>query len=431
MNDFRQTLVGWLLCVLAVVACSAPDRIVEDTVPPVDSPTGGVNAPEQRAKPYLVLVSIDGFRWDYPDLGLTPTLSRIAREGVRAERLLPVFPTLTFPNHYSLVTGLYPARHGIVANEFPLGDGTWYRLSDRASVKNGSLYGGEPLWVTAERQGMVAASFFWVGSEADIAGVRPSHWRRYSKEIKGTARVDQVLAWLAEPTVTRPHFYTLYFEDVDDYDHWYGPGSTEGNEAIRRVDRYLARLLQGIERLPHGNEVNIVVVSDHGLGRYRQPVQPLLLDAIIDLEGITAVDGGSYCFLYLDAPDPARAALIRDRINARWEHGRAWLKHEAPETWRVDGNVRFADVILVADAGHAVISIEARRNKINAGDHGWRPQDPEMHGIFLAWGPAFKAGVRTGPVRNVDVQPMLLRVLELEAPGASDGDPDALNSILR
>jgi predicted AlkP superfamily pyrophosphatase or phosphodiesterase len=431
MNDFRRPLHGWLLCAVILGACSPADRIVDYAVPPVSSPTGGVNAPEQRDKPYLVLVSLDGFRWDYPDRALTPTLSRIAREGVRAERLLPVFPTLTFPNHYSLVTGLYPARHGIVANEFPLGAGAWYRIHDRTAVETGSSYGGEPLWVTAERQGMVAAAFFWVGSEADIGGVRPSHWRRFTKEIKGAARVDQVLAWLAEPPATRPHFYTLYFEDVDDSTHWYGPESKEGDEAIRRADRYLARLLKGIERLPHGHEVNLVVVSDHGQGRYRQPVQPLLLDSFITLEGITAVDGGSYCLLYFDAPDLERAALIRDQVNARWQHGRAWLKGKAPAAWQVDGNARFADVILVADAGQAVLSTEARRNKINTGDHGWRPEDPGMHGIFLAWGPAFKAGVRSGPVRNVDVHPLLLQVLGLEGPAATDGDPQTLRALLR
>lgn len=431
MEPSRRTLLGWLLCAVILGGCNPAHRIEISAAPPVTSPTGGINIPEQRDKPYLVLVSIDGFRWDYPDQGLTPTLNRIAREGVRAERLLPVFPTLTFPNHYSLVTGLYPARHGIVANEFPLGNGGWYRIRDRAAVENGSVYGGEPVWVTAEQQGMVAASFFWVGSEADIGGVRPSHWRRYSKEIKGAARVDQVLAWLAEPPATRPHFYTLYFEEVDDYSHWYGPGTEEGDAAIRRVDRYLARLLRGLRQLPHGDEVNLVIVSDHGQGRYRQPVEALLLDTVIDLEGITSVDGGSYCFLHLDSPDPARAELIRDRVNARWQHGRAWLKHEAPAAWRVGDSARFADIILVADAGYAVISTQAQRDKINAGDHGWRPEAPDMHGIFLAWGPAFRQGMRTGPVRNVDVQPMLLRVLELEAPGQTDGDPDALISILR
>lgn len=428
-----KTLLRTLLCLLmcGVSACTAPDRIVDYAVPPVTSPTGGVNAPDQRNKPYLVLVSLDGFRWDYPDRQLTPTLSRIAREGVRAERLLPVFPTLTFPNHYSLVTGLYPARHGIVANDFPLGDGTWYRIRDRSMVQNGRLYSGEPVWVTAERQGMVAASFFWIGSEADIAGVRPSHWRHYSKDIPGTDRVDQVLAWLAEPAATRPHFITLYFEDVDDYGHWYGPGSAEGDAAIRRADRYLGRLLRGLERLPHGDQVNVIVVSDHGQGRYRQPVEALRLDAFLDLDGITAVDGGSYCFLHLDTPDPARAARIRDEVNARWTRGRAWLPSEAPAGWQLGDSRRIADVILVANAGHAVISSEARRDKINPGDHGWRPEDPAMHGIFLAWGPAFRQGMRTGPVRNVDVHPLLLRVLGLDPPGETDGDPAALRTLLR
>ncbi|NND43694.1 MAG: alkaline phosphatase family protein [Xanthomonadales bacterium] len=427
--DYRTCLVI-LLASLSVLACSVPSRIV-DYVPPITSPTGGINAPQMQDKPYLVLVSLDGFRWDYPDRGLTPTLSRLAREGVRAERLLPVFPTLTFPNHYSLVTGLYPARHGIVANDFPLEDGGWYHIRDRAVVQNGSLYHGDPLWVSAERQGMVAASFFWVGTEADIAGVRPTHWRLFTKDIGGTARVDQVLEWLSEPPESRPHFVTLYFEDVDDYAHWYGPDSAEADDAIRRVDRYLARLLGGIKDLPHGDQVNVVVVSDHGQAPYHDRVETLVLDSLISLEGISAVDGGSYIFLHFDQADPARAQRISTQVNKAWKNGRAWAREAAPPGWRVGPRPRAPDVILVASTGHAVISSEAHRDKVNAGDHGWRPEDQDMHGILFAHGPAFKVGFRAGPARNVDVHALLVQVLELDAVPETDSDPDALRALLR
>ncbi len=206
----------------------------------------------------------------------TPNMDRIAASGSKAERLLPVFPTLTFPNHYSIATGLYPEHHGIVANDFPdPARNTWYSLKKRETVEDRRFYAGEPIWVTAESQGMVAASFFFVGTEAPIKGVSPSHWRSYDKKITGQDRVDQVLKWLKAPEQNRPHIYTLYFEDVDDYSHWYGPDSEENIEAIGRVDSYIGRLLDGLEQLPYADQVNIILLSDHGQGAYLENQQAI------------------------------------------------------------------------------------------------------------------------------------------------------------
>jgi predicted AlkP superfamily pyrophosphatase or phosphodiesterase len=413
-----KRILAILLC-LCAVACATVTG------------SAGVNAAQHLGKPYLVLISIDGFRWDYPDIHDVPAVRRLVSEGVRGERLLPVFPTLTFPNHYSIVTGMYPARHGLTANDFPLESGDWFHLYLRERVEDGRNYRGEPIWVTAEKQGMVTASFFWVGSEAGIQGIRPSHWRRYDKGITGTERVDQVLEWLAEPEAVRPHLYTLYFEDVDDYSHWYGLSSEENAEAIWRVDGYLQRLLDGLEKLPHGDQVNIVLVSDHGQADYRPGSDLLVIDSLADLEGVSLTDGGSYSFLHLDVPDTARAAAIRDAINANWAHGKAYLRDDAPPAWRVDSNPRFPDVFVVADVGHEVVSTRDPERRGQAGDHGWAPEAPEMHGIFIASGPAFRRGFEIGPVRIVDIHAILLEVLDLEHPGGTDGDPAALAGILK
>ena len=202
------------------------------------SGSGGINAPAQRDKPYLILISIDGFRWDYQALYKTPALDRLAAGGVRAESLQPVFPTLTFPNHYSIATGLYPANHGIVANDFPDPDsGDWYQYKTARIVQQGRWYGGEPIWVAAEKSGMVAAAFFFVGTEADIGGIKPTYWNRFDANISGSRRVAQVLKWLAMPIETRPHLITLYFEHVDNDSHQYGVGSKESIAEIKRVDR--------------------------------------------------------------------------------------------------------------------------------------------------------------------------------------------------
>lgn len=399
--------------------------------------TGGMNAPYQQDKPYVVMISIDGFRWDYLDKFPAPAMNRLADAGVQAERLLPVFPTLTFPNHYSLVTGLYPANHGIVANEFPIGEeGYWYKLKLRDTVEKGENYGGEPLWVTAETQGMVSAAFFWVGSEADIGGLHATHWRTYDKSIAGTDRVDQVLEWLAEPASTRPHLYNLYFEDVDDNSHWYGPETDENAVAVLRVDAYIDRLVTGIGRLPHADQVNIVLVSDHGQGTYLEDQEFQVLEDLVDLDGITAVDGGCYLFLHFEQDDQEkagqiRARQIRDAVNASWQHARAYLKEDTPAIWHVSDSPRFPDVIIEAEIGYGVFSTLEETTDIHPGDHGWRPEDQEMHGFFVASGPAFKQGLSIGPVKNVDIHAMIISVLSLQGPENTDSDPRALAGILR
>jgi len=378
---------------------------------------------QQRDKPYLILVSIDGFRWDYMDLYPTPNMDRIAAAGSKAERLLPVFPTLTFPNHYSIATGLYPANHGLVGNDFPDPQrDVWYSMKDRAAVEDRWFYNGEPIWVTAETQGMVAASFFFVGTEAPIMGVSPSHWRSYDKNISGEERVDQVLAWLAEPLESRPHLYTLYFENVDNQSHWHGPDSAENIAAIGQVDAYIGRLLHGLEKLQYADRVNIILVSDHGQANYLQDPQPFTLDESVNLDDLTVVEGGSYLFLHFKNDDPDRARDIVDTLNQLWNHGRAYVPADTPEQWHVDSNPRFPDVILMPETGYAVLSTAGKIGKITAGDHGWAPEAPEMHGFLVASGPDIKAGVTLGPVNSVDIYPLMTSILGLDAPHQVDGD---------
>lgn len=393
--------------------------------------TGGINAAHQQSKPYLILISIDGFRWDYMDRYPTPNMDRIANYGTKAERLLPVFPTLTFPNHYSIATGLYPEHHGLVGNNFPDPErDVWYSLKKRETVEDRRFYSGEPIWVSAETQGMVAAAFFFVGTEAPIKGVYPSHWRSYDKKITGEDRVDQVLEWLGELVHSRPHIYTLYFEDVDDYSHWFGPESEENAEAISRVDGYIGRLLTGLEKLPFADQVNIILVSDHGQGAYLQDQQPYLLADYVNLDDISIIEGGSYLFLHIDDDEPSRAAGIVARVNNTWKHGRAFLPGDTPAQWRVGNNPRFPDVILIPDAGHAVLSSEGRAGKINAGDHGWAPENPDMHGFFVACGPNITPGLSLGPVSTIDIYPLMLSILGLDAPEKIDGNPDHLAAVL-
>jgi len=406
----------WLLFLSCSAACAAG--------------SGGVNAPGQRDKPYLILISIDGFRWDYQDLYDTPNLDRIAASGVRADAMIPAFPTLTFPNHYSIATGLYPANHHLIGNKFPSRDRTrFYSMYDSEAVQDGSWYGGQPIWVAAEKNGLVSAAFFYVGTEADIDGVPMTYWNQYDESVPGAARVDQAIAWLSMSDEKRPHLITLYFEDVDVATHAHGPGSEQSIAAISQVDDYLGMLMDGIERLPVASDVNIVIVSDHGQSAFKAGVESFIIDKVTDLDGLTIVDHGTVTFLYLQEEDPARATSIKDAINAHWQHGRAMLREDTPTEWHVTENAGFADVIVQADPGYAVFSSPDEVSSI-VSSHGWARDFEDMFGIFLAIGPRLPNGLRLAAIDNVDVYPLLMEILGLPITTPIDGDPGLLPDLL-
>jgi predicted AlkP superfamily pyrophosphatase or phosphodiesterase len=390
-----------------------------------------VGATANDASRYLVLVSIDGFRWDYLDQYPTPALHELAARGVQADALLPVFPTLTFPNHYSIATGLYPQNHGIVANVFPNEDRSdWYVYKQAESAQDGSWYGGLPIWVAAHDAGLKTAAFFFPGTEADIRGVKPDRWFRYNKAISGTKRVKQVLDWLAEPTDTRPHMVTLYFDDVDDHSHWSGVGSRQAKKAISRVDRYVRQLMDGIDQLPYGGQVTLVVVSDHGQASYSQHQPALVLDEQFDIRGFRPLEGGNYLFLYQRQPDDQEVLQLQQAINATWDCGHAWRPGDAPATWHLGNNPRFPDLIVMPHPGCAVASTRDSLKSLSPGDHGWAPEMPEMHGVFIAAGPGIPAGLRIPALRNVDVYPLLLRQLGLPVTTEVDSNLELWPALL-
>ena len=393
--------------------------------------TGGINAPETLDKPYLVLVSFDGFRHDYLDRYETPSFDRVAARGVSAEALVPPYPSLTFPAHYTIATGLHPERHGLVGNRFfDPARGEEYNYRDRASVEDGTWYGGEPIWVTAETQGMVAGAMLLVGTEADVGGVRPTFWTRYADRGTHRERVDEVLDWLALPPGRRPHLVTLYFSSVDGAGHRTGPASPAVAEAVEQADADLGRLLDGIDALPHGGAVSVVLVSDHGMAAVR-PGGTIDLSAVADLRGVRAIVSGPGANLFV-AGGAARARAVRDDVNdgigdAGLTGGRAYLRNEVPAALRYRDNPRIGDVVVVADPGFMFAFGTPRPP---AGMHGWDPRHPDMHGIFLASGPDIGPGRRIGPVESVDLYPFLARLLRLAPNPDVDGDPAALAPVL-
>lgn len=424
-----------LLIALLLAGCGGSSPGSAATTPPPQPPasngSGGINDPDKRDLPYVVLVSFDGFRWDYQDLYDTPAMDRLTAAGVRATSMRPVYPSLTFPNHYSIATGLLPANHGIVANTFLSRDRQKiYSLSNPSAVEDGSWYGGEPAWVAAESSGIVAASYYFVGSEAEIGGVRPTYWQRFDSSVPANVRVDQVLQWLNFSDESRPHFITIYFEDADSAGHRFGPESAAVESAVAQLDQALAQLLDGIKQTPVNEQVYVILVSDHGMSVALPGSDVLILDDVIDTSGMTVVGNGPYGFLFLDEQDDIRARQIRDDINAVWQHGQAYTKDVAPAEWGITTESRFPDVIVQANDGFRVSKDGSRLAQLPRGMHGWNPAFADMHGIFLAAGPRLPIGARIDSISSVDVYPLLLELLEIAPAGPVDGNSNVLTPLL-
>lgn len=380
-----------------------------------------------RADGPLVLVSIDGFRPDYLDRGETPTLLALAADGVRAEAMKPAFPTLTFPNHYTLVTGLYPDHHGIVNNRFvDPASGARFVYNDPKTTGAPAWWGGEPIWVGAERQGVRTATMFWPGSDVAIDGVRPSHWLPFDASMKPEARVEQLLAWLDQSPSAR--FYTLYFEQVDHAAHQDGPGSPAVDQALREVDAAIARLVEGLKQRGVFGRTNLVVVSDHG-GTDISKERTIFIDDLVAGDDVVMVNLG-----VLGAFEPKRghAAAVEAALLRPHGHMRCWRKSEVPARLHYGTNPRIPPLLCLADDGWQISTHDYmnRRKKFSAGDHGYDNDDPAMRALFLAHGPAFRQGLVVPEFDNVDVYPLLVHLLGIR-PAPNDGDFAVVAPMLR
>ena len=414
---WRSAGVSLLLLAAVLVACgSGPSTPVQRVSTPRG--TGGTNHPSVADRPYVVLVSFDGFKPDYLDRFDTPAFDRLAASGAIAEALSPVFPSLTFPSHYSIATGLYPEHHGIVANRFydPERDDEFYYRSDDSA--DGSWWDGQPIWNTAETQGMVAATFFFPGTEADIGGIRPTHWRPFDGSVPDGTRVDQAIAWLEEPPETRPHVVTLYFSMVDSAGHSIGPDESGMRRSVESADRVLGRLLDGLDGLPFADEVYLVVVSDHGMMRL-DPERRTVIPGLVALDGIRLVATGPNMSLHLvstsDTPEEVAA-----RLNARLEDATAYPRDALPERLHARDHPALGDVVIVAEEG-ASVGFDTSRSA-PAGMHGWDPTFPPMHGIFLTRGPGVAPGTTLPAFENVHVYPWMAHVLGLTPQTPVDGE---------
>jgi predicted AlkP superfamily pyrophosphatase or phosphodiesterase len=388
----------------------------------------GASAVEAQQRP-VILIGIDGFRADYLDRGLTPTLSGLAAEGVRAEGgMKPSFPSVTFPNFYTLVTGLHPDNHGLVYNTMRdpgLPDRT-FTLRNRAEVMDGVWYAdGEPIWVTAERAGLRTATMFWPGSEARINGVRPSYWLPFEQTVQSLARVNILLGWFTLPVEERPRLATLYFDIVDTAGHRYGPGTPETDSALTEVDTAVAALLTGLEA--RGIVADLVIVADHGMAAVSGE-RLVFLDDYIDVSAVRITGEGPAATL---DPLPGREADVEAELLGRHEHMECWRKGDMPARLAYGRHPRVPALVCLAETGW-MIGTRARTDpaRIRGGAHGYDNAAPEMRALFIGHGPAFARGVVVPDMDSVDVQPLLGRLLGLNVP-SGDGRAGDTEAVLR
>lgn len=378
----------------------------------------------------VVLVSLDGFHPDYLRRYRAPNLVALAARGVQARWLTPAFPSNTFPNHYTIVTGLLPAHHGIVDNHFvDPADGVRFRYS-AGDARQARWWRGEPLWVTAEHQGVRAASFFWPGSDLDDPARRPSRYQLYDGRVPDPDRVDTVLAWLDLPVAERPRFITLYFSDVDHFGHQDGPGSPEVAGAVALVDSMIGRLMEGIARRRLDNVVNVVVVSDHGMAATSRD-RVIVLDDFLDRERVNAISLGSTIQLRPATRNGLPADSIASTL-AGVPHLFVYPRAATPERWRYRDNPRVSDVVGVAEAGWLLSTRAALASGrwASGGSHGFDNADSTMRALFIAAGPAFRRGVVVEPFQNLHVYELVCRVLGLR-PAPNDGSLDSVRTLLR
>ncbi|HEX2852190.1 MAG TPA: ectonucleotide pyrophosphatase/phosphodiesterase [Opitutaceae bacterium] len=384
---------------------------------------------QKSVPPLLVLVSLDAFRWDYCALhpNETPHLHRLMREGSTARQLIPTYPSNTFSNHYTIVTGLYPSHHGIINNEFfdpALGE--FFRYTREESAQKSQWWGGEPIWVTARKQGLASACSFWPGSNAVIAGLRPNFWRSYQGDLPFEKRLEEFRQWLQLPPKDRPSVVTFYFEEGNSVGHKYGPGSPELLATIKTLDERIGAIVDQLRGA--GLEANLVVVSDHGLTPISKE-RIILLNDFIDPTSVQVDFDGPVAGLR--PRDGDSAALLRKLSGLQNAKAYAW--EELPARFQITRNPRNPPVWIVPDEGWEIYfraRFEQFRDKFNRADHGYDTALDSMRGILIAQGPAFKAGGTIGPVENIHVYNLLCATLAIK-PAPNDGDDRLVRAFLK
>lgn len=390
------------------------------------------NSAAALTKPYVILISADGFRYDYAEKYQAKNLLKLAQKGVTAEALIPSYPTITFPNHWSLITGLYPAHHGVIDNHFyDYGRKNFYSMAKQEAAEDGSWYGGTPLWGLAEKQGMLAATMMWVGSASNAGGARPTYYYHYHEQFNPQQKVDKVVDWLKLPEEQRPHFITLYFPEVDGAGHRFGPDSPETEQAVHLIDDAVGSLVEKVEALGLQN-VNYLFVADHGMIKAD-------VENTIDVPAILTDKNrfdfyNSQTLLRIMVKELAETKFVyRDLKKNRTADYDVYLDKRFPKklnfSTKNDRFNRIGQIVLIPKSPKIFLE-KGRRTSV--GKHGYSPYEvPEMKAAFIAFGPAFKQNKKIGEFQNVNVFPIVTEILDLKTTEAIDGTNKTAREILK
>lgn len=387
------------------------------------------NSPAQQDKPYVILISADGFRHDFADKYHAENLIRLSNQGVCAASMQPSFPSLTFPNHYTIVTGMYPAHHGLVNNSFyDENKNASYAMGRRDAVRDSSWYGGTPLWVLAEEQQMISASFYWVGSEAAVHGIKPTYFYYYNESINIDKRIDIVKNWLQLPADKRPHLITFYLPEVDHAAHKYGTNAKETGDSVHFVDDAIGKLIAavGTLHLP----VNYIFVSDHGMTDV-DVTNTIPLPSVIDTAKFK-IPGGADALVHLYAKNKNDVQPTYEKLKAVAKDYDVYLTTAMPAQWHYsktdDRYNRIGDIILIP---HLPKVFNINNRKISPGKHGFDPALKDMQAVFYAWGPQFKTHKKIGSFENIHMYPLVAKILGLSYTEKIDGNIEVLENILK
>lgn len=383
-----------------------------------------------QAKPYVILLSFDAFRWDYVNRGITPNLDKMKADGVWALSLRPAFPSKTFPNHQTIITGMYPEHHGIIHNDFtnPFTKEK-YKISDSVSVTDPKWYLGEAFWQTCERQGIKTASYFWPGSELSDSTRRPTYYEHYEHKRNYYTILKGVTAWLKLPYKDRPHFIATYVHETDDMGHRYGPNSPEVNRAIQIEDSLVGFLFSSLRQANMLDSTNVIILSDHGMTEVSK-------EKIINIEETigseSKIDGVGPVMMI--EPKAGKVAEIYDKLKRNEGHYKVYTRDNLPDYYEFSEHPFIYSIIVIADPGWTLVDNSSKASVMKyqqAGNHGYDKDFIDMHGIFLATGPDFKKAYRTGTLWNIDVYPLLCKILGIIPRSNIDGKLERIGFILK
>lgn len=382
------------------------------------------NRAENLNKPIVIMISIDGFRADYMQKLKPPFLSQLSKLGSYAPTMRPSFPTHTFPNHYTLVTGRVPGTHGIVSNKFfDKKRNEFYNFMDIKNSNDGSWYMGEPLWNVAERNGLIAHSFHWVGSEAKINNMTPTCYTDFDGTITAEQKVNTVIDWLKLPAEKIPHFITLYFSNVDSAGHKYGPDSSEVKSSLYEIDQQIERLWRNARSKKNSN-INFVIVSDHGM-KQLDPDNVIFLSQYTNVDDFTVGERGAVAMLYSNDPAKVQRAYLDLKKNE--SHFKVYLKENLPVDYKLTHPDRVGDIVVIGDLGYYIIDRSfTDKPSLNAATHGWSYLHNEMKALFLAEGPQIAKKKIIPEFQNIDVYPFVMSILEITTTVPFDGNPKTL-----